>query len=177
MYFVQSRLLPDVFIFHKNDYTDEELAYAQSFKDTFDIKDVLSDTPQFAKDQQKVIENIKERPINDYFIETNHSAVCEMGSTDVGDISWGVPTAQINTACYSIGAGAHSWQWVAQGKSSIAYKGCMLAGDVLFDAAKTLYQNPNMIEKAKNELKTRLQDNSYKCLISKDVLPHISNVE
>jgi len=110
-------------------------------------------------------------------ISLNHSAVCEMRSTDVGDVSWCVPTAQINTACYSIGAGAHSWQWVAQGKSSIAYKGCMLAGDVLFDAAKTLYQNPNMIEKAKNELKTRLQDNSYKCLISKDVLPHISNVE
>lgn len=64
--------------------------------------------PQFAKDQQKVIENIKERPINDYFIETNHSDVCEMGSTDVGDDSWCVPTAQINTACYSIGAGAHS---------------------------------------------------------------------
>lgn len=53
----------------------------------------------------------------------------------------------------------------------------MLAGDVLFDAVKTLYQNPEMIEKAKAELKTRLQDNSYKCLIPKDVLPHISNVE
>lgn len=53
----------------------------------------------------------------------------------------------------------------------------MLAGDVLFDAAKTLYQNPEMIEKEKAELKTRLQDNSYKCLIPKDVLPHISNVE
>lgn len=51
------------------------------------------------------------------------------------------------------------------------------AGDVLFDAVKTLYQNPEMIEKAKAELKTRLQDNSYKCLIPKDVLPHISNVE
>lgn len=173
MYFVQSRLLPDVFIFYKNDYTDEELAYAQSFKDTFDIKNVLSGTPQFAKNQQKVIENI--RVI--YFIETNHSDVCEMGSTDVGDVSWCVRTAQINTACYSIGAGAHSCQWVAQGKSSIAYKGCMLAGDVLFDAVKTLYQNPEMIEKAKAELKTRLQDNSYKCLIPKDVLPHISNVE
>lgn len=49
-----------------------------------------------------------------------------MRSIDVGDVSWCVPTAQINTACYSIGAGAHSLQWVAQGKSSIAYKGCML---------------------------------------------------
>lgn len=108
MYFVQSHLLPDVFIFCKNDYTDEELAYAQSLKDTFDIKDVLSDTPQFAKDQQKVIENIKERPINDYFIETNHSDVCEMDSADVGDVSWCVCTTQINTACYSIGADVHS---------------------------------------------------------------------
>lgn len=176
--FVLEDVLADSFRkIYKNDYTEEELAYAQSFKDTFDIKNVLSDIPQFAKDPQAVIQNIKERPINDYFIETNHSDVCEMGSTDVGDVSWCVPTAQINTACYSIGAGAHSWQWVAQGKSSIAYKGCMLAGDVLFDAAKTLYQNPELIEKAKAELKTRLQDDSYKCLIPKDVLPHISNVE
>ena len=126
MYFVQSRLLPDVFIFYKNDYTDEELAYAQSFKDTFDIKNVLSDTPQFAKDQQKVIENIKERPINDYFIETNHSAVCEMRSTDVGDVSWCVPTAQINTACYSIGAGAHSWQWLHKVRAVLHIKAVCL---------------------------------------------------
>lgn len=49
MYFVQSHLLPDVFIFYKNDYTDEELAYAQSLKDTFDIKNVLSDTPPVCK--------------------------------------------------------------------------------------------------------------------------------
>ena len=108
MYFVQSHLLPDVYIFYKNDYTYKELAYTQSFKDTFDIKNVLSGTPQFAKNQQKVIENIKERPINDYFIETNHSDVCEMGSADVGDVSWCVCTTQINTACYSIGADVHS---------------------------------------------------------------------
>ena len=120
---------------------------------------------------------MKNRPINDYFVETVHSDVCEMGSTDVGDVSWVVPTAQINTACYSIGAGAHSWQWVAQGKSELAYKGCMLAGDVLADAAKTLYNSPELIEKAKDELKERLQGESYKCLIPSDVKPHISTVE
>lgn len=75
---------------------------------------------------RKLLKTSRKDQSNDYFIETNHSAVCEMRSTDVGDVSWCVPTAQINTACYSIGAGAHSWQWVAQGKSSIAYKGCML---------------------------------------------------
>ena len=43
--------------------------------------------------------------------------------TDVGDVSWVIPTATVNTACYSYGAGAHSWQWTAQGKSAIAHKG------------------------------------------------------
>ena len=162
---------------YKNTYTEEELAYAQSFKDTYSLENALSDVPQFAKDKVEVIKNIKERPINDYFIPTNHSDVCEMGSTDVGDVSWVVPTVQFNTACYSIGAGAHSWQWVAQGKSALAYKGCMLAGDILCDVAKTLYHDPSLIEKAKEELKTRLQGDTYKCLIPEDVKPHVSNLE
>lgn len=176
--FVLEDVLADSFRkLYRNTYTEEELAYAQSFKETFDIENVISDLPQFAKDRKAVIDNVKNRPINDYFVETVHSDVCEMGSTDVGDVSWVVPTAQINTACYSIGAGAHSWQWVAQGKSELAYKGCMLAGDVLADAAKTLYNSPELIEKAKDELKERLQGESYKCLIPSDVKPHISTVE
>lgn len=162
---------------YRNTYTDEELAYAANFKNTYRIEDVLSDLPSNAVDKQKLITNIKERVINDYFVESNHSDVCNMGSTDVGDVSWVVPCAQINTACYSIGAGAHTWQWVAQGKSSIAYKGAMLAGDILCDAAIELLNNPELIEKAKQELSERLQGETYKCLIPDDVMPHISNGE
>lgn len=176
--FVLEDVLADSFRkVYKNTYTKEELEYAQSFKDTYPIENALSDLPQFAKDKQAVIDNIQNRPINDYFIETSHSDVCEMGSTDVGDVSWVVPTAQVNTACYSIGAGAHSWQWVAQGTSDIAYKGCMLAGDILFDAAKTLYSDPSLIAKAKAELLERLQGETYTCLIPENVMPHISRVD
>ena len=162
---------------YKNDYSKEELEYAQKFKDSYDIKNTLSDLPPFAKDLDKIIDNVQNRAINDYYIETYHSDVCDMGSTDVGDVSWCVPTAQVNTACYSVGAGAHSWQWVAQGKSTIALKGAMLAGDILCDAAINLYNNPNLIVKAKEELNKRLKGDTYKCLIPSDVLPHISNVE
>ena len=123
------------------------------------------------------MDNIRNRPINDYYIETEHSDVCTMGSTDVGDVSWVVPTAQINTACFSIGAGAHTWQWVAQGKSSIAYKGAMLAGEILADAAIKLYENPELITKANEELANRLQGDTYKCLIPKDVKPHVSKAD
>ena len=46
------------------------------------------------------------------------------GSTDVGDVSWVTPTAQCHTSCYAFGTPPHSWQWVAQGKTPLAHKGC-----------------------------------------------------
>ena len=96
-----------------------------------------------------------------------------MGSTDVGDVSWVVPTAQINTACYSYGAGGHTWQWVAQGKSTLAYKGMMLAAEVMAQAVEACFERPEIIEKAKAEFEERLAGQTYECLIPKDVKPHI----
>lgn len=162
---------------YKYDYSKEEEEYAAKFKATYDIENVLSHLPSHVVDKAKLIADIKNNPINTYYVETNHSEECGMGSTDVGDISWVVPTAQINTACYSIGAGSHSWQWVAQGKSSLAYKGMKLAGDVLCNAAIKLIENPTLIEQAKAEFKTRLGDYTYECLIPKHVKPHISKSE
>lgn len=158
-------------------FTQKQLDYAQSFKDTFDTEQSISCIPYPVKDRQSVIDSIRKHPINDFFVETFHSDVCEMGSTDVGDVSWVVPTAQINTACYSYGADAHSWQWVAQGKSETAMQASLLAGDILCDAAKTLYHNPHIIEEAKSELKQRLQGHTYQCLIPADIMPHISKAE
>lgn len=176
--YVLEDLLADSFRkIYKNDYTEEQLAYAQKFKDTYDINNVLSDLPKYAKDMEKVRDNVLHRPINDYFIETNHSEACDFGSTDVGDVSWVVPTAQVNTATFALGAGAHTWQWVAQGKSEIAYKGAMLAGEIMADTAKKLYEDPALIEKANEELKQRLHGETYKCLIPDDIKPHISKAD
>eukprot|EP01037_Dinobryon_pediforme_P006002 gene6002-6074_t len=46
-----------------------------------------------------------------------------IGSTDVGDVSWVVPTVQAHAATYAIGTPGHSWQLTAQGKSPLAHKG------------------------------------------------------
>lgn len=161
---------------YKFDYTDDELKYAQSFKETFKIEDTISSIPKSIKDTKKLLDDIKNSPIHSYVLERIHYDECEMGSTDVGDVSWVVPTAQINTACYALGAEAHSWQWVAQGKSSIAHKGYKLAGEVLCDVAKTLNENPELIEKAKQELVEKLNGLKYECLIPQNVKPHISKV-
>ena len=73
------------------------------------------------------------------------------GSTDVGDVSFVVPTVGLNTATWVPGTPAHSWQAVAAGGTSIGYKGMMVAAKTLALTAVHLYNNPQMVQKAKEE--------------------------
>ena len=151
-------------------YGLDECEYLSKYKSSFDGK---INIPLMVKDEHKLKEDIKNNVICSYIIEKEHHDICQMGSTDVGDVSWCVPTGQFNTACFAYGASGHSWQWVAQGKSSAADKGMKYAGRVLCDAAIKLHNNPELIEKAKRELKLKLDGESYKCPIPKDVKPHV----
>ena len=74
------------------------------------------------------------------------------GSTDVGDISWLVPTGGARIASWVPGTSAHSWQAVASGGTTIGLKGTKLAVQVLSETAKEIYLNPSIVKKAKNEL-------------------------
>ena len=77
------------------------------------------------------------------------------GSTDVGDVSWNVPTAGFGTATWVPGTAAHSWQAVAAGGMSIGHKGMMLAADVLAATARELYLNPRLVAEARAEFDQR----------------------
>ena len=79
----------------------------------------------------------------------------KMGSTDVGDVSWSVPTAGFATATWVPGTPAHSWQAVAAGGMSIGHKGMMLAAKVLAATARQLYREPQLIAAAKAEFQER----------------------
>src|SRR5206468_6732721 len=59
------------------------------------------------------------------------SDVVSGGSTDVGDVSWLVPTAQFTTATYVPGTPGHSWQSTACAGSSIGRKGMLVAAKTL----------------------------------------------
>ena len=155
------------------EYTAEERAYAKAFKESFPLENALNNVPGAVIDIMALKDNIEESELCDIFVDRIHYEACEPGSTDVGDESWVLPTAQISTACYSHGAGAHSWQWTGQGKSSIALKGAVLAAEVLADAAKSLTEKPELIEKAKAEFAKRMRGQKYECLIPADVKPHI----
>lgn len=155
------------------EYTPEERAYAKKFKDTFDPEYLLADLPKAVVDITALKENVENSELCDMFVERIHSEETSLGSTDVGDVSWVLPTEQIETACYSYGASAHSWQWTGQGKSSIALKGTVLAAEVLADAAKSLTEKPELIEAAKAEFAKRMRGQKYECLIPAEVKPHL----
>ena len=89
------------------------------------------------------------------------------GSTDVGDVSWVCPTAQVNTATWASGTPGHSWQVVAQGKSEIAHKATILAAKVMAGTAIDAILDPSIIEAAKEELNDRLDGGKYVCPIPK----------
>ena len=77
------------------------------------------------------------------------------GSTDVGDISWVVPTVQLSAATWVPGTAAHSWQAVAAGGMSIGAKGMMIAAKTMALTGADLFTTPATIVTAKAELDKR----------------------
>ena len=77
------------------------------------------------------------------------------GSTDVGDVSWMVPTAGLRTATWVPGTSAHTWQAVSVGGMSIGMKGMMNAAKTIAGTAVDIYSNPEVVKSANKELLER----------------------
>ena len=83
------------------------------------------------------------------------------GSTDVGDVSYAVPTVGLSTATWIPGTPAHSWQAVACGGTEIGTKGMMVAAKTLALTAIDLFTNPAIIQRATEEFKKSKGDYQY----------------
>jgi aminobenzoyl-glutamate utilization protein B len=89
-----------------------------------------------------------------------------LGSTDVGDVSWTVPTVGLRTATWVPGTPAHSWQATAAGGMSIGFKGMNVASQTLALAGKELFLRPDLIAAAKAEFAERRgADFKYRALL------------
>lgn len=81
------------------------------------------------------------------------------GSSDVGDVSWNVPTVSFGTAVFVPGSAGHSWQNVASGGSTIGTKGLLNAAKIFSLTAIDLYSNPQLVAAAKAEFDKKRGDN------------------
>lgn len=92
------------------------------------------------------------------------------GSSDVGDVSWSVPTVQIMAAGFALGTPFHTWQVVAQGKLPAAHKGMIYAAKAMAGTALSLFTNPALMAQAKSEFDSVTAETPYICPIPDDVL-------
>ncbi len=127
-------------------YTDAEIDYAKKIQSTFTFK-----YPDYNK----------ANTINPLKIEMNSGG----GSTDVGDVSYTVPTVGIRTATWVPGTPAHSWQAVACGGTEIGTKGMMVAAKTMSLTAIDLFTNATIVQQAKEEFIKAKGSYQYKALL------------
>lgn len=95
------------------------------------------------------------------------------GSTDVGDVSWAVPTVQARVATCAIGTPFHTWQTVAQGKAPAAHKGMIYAAKAMAATACRLIEDQLLVAAARETHKDHLEETPYTCPIPDDVRPPV----
>jgi aminobenzoyl-glutamate utilization protein B len=72
-----------------------------------------------------------------------------IASTDMGDVSWRVPTVQMTAATWVPGTPTHSWQAVAAGGMSIGAKGMMVAAKIMALTVIDLMSDPTHLVRAR----------------------------
>ena len=99
------------------------------------------------------------------------------GSTDVGDVSWVVPTIRLSATTAPNGTPWHSWAVVASGGMSIGHKGMAYAAKALSMTMVDLFQNPELVESVKAEFKEKKGDYVYKGFVPDGPPPINSNLQ
>lgn len=117
---------------------------------------------------------LDEQGLNTAIVPYRHNPdVVGPGSTDVGDVSYCTPTAQLVVTSHCMGNGGHNWQKTGQSATSIAHKGSLTAGKVLALTAVKLYNSPEKLAQIKEEF-SRIVPGKYVCPIPADKLPEVT---
>jgi aminobenzoyl-glutamate utilization protein B len=149
------------------DFDDEDRALAAQFQATLSPEDISSAWRRVG------MKPTKDTPLCNAIVPLDAKGAPMMGSTDVGDVSWSVPTVQARGATYAIGTPGHSWQLTAQGKSALAHKGMIHVAKVMATTAVEALKDPAIITRAKADYAERTAEIPYVCPLPTDVMPPI----
>ncbi|WP_038363516.1 amidohydrolase [Bosea sp. UNC402CLCol] len=140
-------------------------AFAAKFQKTLNGEDIASSYARFGL-KPKAGESL-----SDEIYPLGSGSDSFVGSTDVGTVSWVVPTVQCRAACYAVGTPGHSWQLVAQGLAPAAHKGLALAAKAMAGVAQDVLNDPALLKAAKDEFASFRAGNPFANPITDDVEP------
>jgi aminobenzoyl-glutamate utilization protein B len=112
-----------------------------------------------------------ERPLADFLVPLDSKGNPQVGSTDVGDVSWVVPTVQVHAPTVAIGTPFHTWQVVAQGKTPAAHKAMVQAAKAMAGLGVEALAQHGLIEAAKADLAKRTARTPYVSPLPDNVTP------
>lgn len=142
-------------------------AYAKKIQATLTAEDIDSSYLRAGMPHDR------EMPLCDLVVPAGVKGLPMIGSTDLGDVSWTVPTVEARIATHAVGTPGHSWQITAQGKVPAAHKGMVHAAKVMASVAADCLTDPKLIERAKADLVSRTSKTPYDCPLPTDCKPNL----
>lgn len=155
------------------EYSEDERRFARALRATYEVGTTPGIGPAFDADIEREVRqrtNGLSDALCEFILPEYHGTGFVAGSTDVGDVSWQTPAAQIHTVTFPFGAAGHSWQNVSCGGTSIGHKGLINAAKILACAAIELMEDPALLAEARAEFERRTEA-GYTCPIEPDAKP------
>jgi aminobenzoyl-glutamate utilization protein B len=145
-------------------FDEQDKDFAEKIRSTLTEKDIASVYRSIGMDPT-------ERPLADFLVPLDAKRNPQIGSTDVGDVSWVVPTVQVHAPTVAIGTPFHTWQVVAQGKTPAAHKAMVQAAKAMAGLGIKALMEPDLIAAAKADLKKRTARRPYISPLPEGVAP------
>ncbi|CDZ27255.1 M20 family metallopeptidase [Neorhizobium galegae] len=144
-----------------------DIEFAEQIRATLTPEDIAASWNQERLEQRDV-------PLADFILPAHTENRQMGGSTDVGDVSWVVPTVQAYGATLAIGTQLHTWQVVAQGKSPLAHKGMVSVAKAMAATGLAAITSDQLREAAWADLKKRRKGQDYKSPIPAGAEPPVA---
>ncbi|MBB4039454.1 aminobenzoyl-glutamate utilization protein B [Microvirga flocculans] len=110
-------------------------------------------------------------PLADFLVPMDSPRKPMIGSTDIGDVSWVVPTVQAHAPTVAIGTPFHTWQVVAQGKMPAAHKAMVHVAKAMAATGMAAIIDPSLRAAAKADLVERTRATPYTSPLREGVEP------
>jgi aminobenzoyl-glutamate utilization protein B len=145
-------------------FDDQDRAFAAKIRKTFSEGDIAAVYRSIGFEET-------DAPLADFTVPLDAQRNPAIGSTDIGDVSWVVPTVQAHAPTVAIGTPFHTWQVVAQGKEPAAHKAMVQVAKAMADLAAKAILDPELIAAAKADLTKRTAKTPYVSPIPPEVNP------
>ncbi len=145
-------------------FDETDRAFAEEIRATLRAEDIAAAFRRYGLPVET------DKPLCDFIVPLGSNGGATMvGSTDLGDVSWAVPTVYARGATYAIGTPGHSWQLTTQGKTAAAHKGMVHTAKVMAGTAIDVLADPMLLERAKADHAQRTGGRPYECPLPKDL--------